>query len=67
MDQPRNGAVTAPDRDKRVGRADRRGDVATELKLVHDDIPKLFACLVLVGISWAMVVCNIKGRGSRQD
>jgi len=59
MVQPRNGAVAAADRDKTVGRADRRRDVATEFKLPHDDIPKLFACLVLVGISWAMVVCNI--------
>jgi hypothetical protein len=25
----------------------------------RDDMPKLLACLVLVGISWAMVVCNI--------
>src|SRR5262249_54514426 len=24
-----------------------------------EDVPKLLACLVLVGISWAMVVCNI--------
>jgi hypothetical protein len=52
MDQPRNGAVAAADRVETVGRADRRRDVAT-------DVPKLFACLVLLGISWAMVVCNI--------
>jgi hypothetical protein len=59
MVQTRNRAVAIADGDKTVGRADRRRDVATESKLPRDDMPKLFACLVLVGISWAMVVCNI--------
>ena len=36
----------------------------------RDDMPKLLACLVLVGISWAMVVCNViinirNGQGCR--
>src|SRR5215467_3291351 len=32
---------------------------AADGKKARDDKPKLLACLVLVGISWAMVVCNI--------
>jgi len=59
MVQTRNGAAAAADSDKTVGRADRRRDVATEFKLPGHDMPKLIAGLALVGISWAMVVCNI--------
>jgi Homeodomain-like domain len=60
MVQTRSGAaLVAADLGKTVGRADRHPDVATEFKLPRDDTPKLLACLVLVGISWAMVVCNI--------
>src|SRR5512134_3651955 len=33
------------------GRADRQ--------LPRDEMPRLLACLALVGISWTMVVCNI--------
>src|SRR5262252_7002508 len=32
---------------------------AADGKKARDDKPKLLACLVLVGISWIMVVCNI--------
>src|SRR5262245_57292399 len=60
MIQASNGAaVAAPDRHKTVDGADWHPDVATESKLPRDDMLKLVACLVLVGISWAMVVCNI--------
>src|SRR5262245_44960333 len=60
MVQTRNeAAAAAADRKKTVGRADRHPDVATASKLPRDDMFKLGACLVLVGISWAMVVCNI--------
>ena len=30
-----------------------------EGRKAREDMPKLLACLILVGISWAMVVCNI--------
>src|SRR5262245_61160587 len=60
MVQTRNGAAVAvADRTKMVGHADRHPDGVTESKLPRDDMLKLFACVVLVGISWAMVACNI--------
>jgi hypothetical protein len=39
----------------------RNGTVvtATESNKARKDMPKLLVCLVLVGISWAMVICNI--------
>jgi Homeodomain-like domain-containing protein len=52
MAQTRNGTVVAATNSREgLGRADRQ--------LLGDTMPRLLACLVLVGISWTMVVCNI--------
>jgi hypothetical protein len=69
MVQTRNGtAVAAANGSKAVRHADRhpavvsllrRENVSLALKRPPDHMPKLLACLVLLGISWAMVACNI--------
>src|SRR5437868_4576352 len=69
MVQARNGtAVAVRDGSKDLRQIERRSDVVTLArqenpslapKQRRDARPKLLACLVLVGISWAMVVCNI--------
>ena len=69
MAQTRNGtAVAAANGSKAVSHADRhpavvsllpRENVSLALERLRDHMPKLLACLVLLGISWAMVACNI--------
>ena len=69
MVQTRNGtAVAVRNGGKALRQIEQRPDVVTiarqenlslVLKLPREAKSKLFACLVLVGISWAMVVCNV--------
>ena len=69
MVQTRNGtAIAVRNGGKALRQIERHPDVVTiarqenlslVLKLPREAKSKLFACLVLVGISWAMVVCNV--------